>query len=48
VIRYVSPGGWVCAARLFLLQELRIAQNGMSRLAALKARQAVSGKFPEK
>jgi len=47
VIRYVSPDGWVCAVRQFLLHELRIAQNGMSRLAALKARQAISGKFPE-
>jgi len=45
VHRYVSPGGWVYAAKRFLLQEPRIAESGMSRLAALKACQAVCGKF---
>jgi len=48
VHRYEFPGGWVYAARRFLLQEPRIAESGMSRLTAFKARQAVSRKFPEK
>jgi len=46
-IPHASPGGQVCAARRFLLQEPKIVQIGMGRLAALKTRQAISGKFSE-
>jgi len=41
----VSPGGQCIAARQCIAENPEIASGGMSRLAGLQHRQAVSGNF---
>jgi len=47
VRKFASPGGKKHAARRFLKETQKHTAKHMHRLTALKARQAISGKFPE-